>query len=208
MDGNEKLGSLPLFLSLVLLLLAFFIFLNSISTFEVEKSDKVIKSVRSSFPSLGDNGEGAQFLGQDGRLVFDSVLVKRLEKMFGLILPEIQIQVDQASNQVFVDIPNNLVFISNTAGPRPALEKLIFDISSNLKSPEFRNNVEVRILFGYKNFSTDVIANGLLFERVNKIVSKIASAGGLLGSYISIGYESGHADYIRFRFNAVEKRYE
>ena len=49
--GPDKGSSQPLFLSLFLLLLAFFIMLNALSTVEQGRSDRVMESVKRAFPS-------------------------------------------------------------------------------------------------------------------------------------------------------------
>jgi hypothetical protein len=78
--GEGSGNSLPLFLSLFLLLLAFFVFLNSISKIEAGRSDAVLQSVRSSFPSIFSGGEGPSAL-QAGGEVFDPGLRQRIAEI-------------------------------------------------------------------------------------------------------------------------------
>ncbi len=51
-DSLIQIGTSQLFLSLFLLLLAFFIFINSISSYQERKTSEVVGSVRASFPAV------------------------------------------------------------------------------------------------------------------------------------------------------------
>ena len=61
-DHNSAAIS-QVFLSLFLLLLAFFVFLNSISSFEKNKSHDVAKSVRSNFANFAGKGDNVDLIG-------------------------------------------------------------------------------------------------------------------------------------------------
>ena len=51
-NSSVQVGTSQLFLSLFLLLLAFFIFINSVSTYKEKKTTDVVESIRASFPAV------------------------------------------------------------------------------------------------------------------------------------------------------------
>ena len=51
-NNSVQVGNSQLFLSLFLLLLAFFIFINSISTYKEKKTTQVVESIRANFPAV------------------------------------------------------------------------------------------------------------------------------------------------------------
>ena len=67
------------FLSLFLLLLAFFVFLNSISSFEKNKSYDVAKSVRANFANFAGKGDNIDLIGKVKNDKINANTVKILE---------------------------------------------------------------------------------------------------------------------------------
>ena len=80
-----------LFLSLFLLLLAFFVFLNSISSYEKKKSYDVAKSVRAHFPNLAPQGENNNVFGKNRSNEIEPDTLKLIEDAYQSILPNMKL---------------------------------------------------------------------------------------------------------------------
>ena len=74
------------FLSLFLLLLAFFVFLNSISSFEKNKSYDVAKSVRANFANFAGKGDNVDLIGMVKNDKINVNTVKILESIIQPLL--------------------------------------------------------------------------------------------------------------------------
>lgn len=145
--GASQLGSLPLFLSLFLLLLAFFIFLNSISTRETGKSDTVLDSVRSSFASVlkGGTGEGV-FEGEPG-LNADQGFRDEVVGAFSPLLALTELQRERDGNPIYVEFPIDRLFSRNSVDPIMEFRAFAKKISPVLAQEVGRNAADVRFWF-------------------------------------------------------------
>ena len=94
----DKGNSLTLFLSLFLLLLAFFILLNSMSTLEEGRSTEVMESVKEAFPSSVRAQMKDSFLSEDPGQMIGEGLRARLGTVFRETLPLVEITADPTGN--------------------------------------------------------------------------------------------------------------
>lgn len=147
--GTSQLGSLPLFLSLFLLLLAFFIFLNSISTRESGKSDGVLDSVRSSFASVLKGGTGTGvFEGEPGKNA-DAGFKDDVLDAFSPLLSVTWLAEERTGNPVYIDFETRELFTGRGIDPSHDFRKFATRIAPLLAREAGRHGAEVRFWFSY-----------------------------------------------------------
>lgn len=201
-QDDQRLGSLPLFLSLFLLLLAFFIFLNSISSFEKGKSDEVMASIRASFPGFGEGGEGPGILDGDGVGTIEQSISTRLSEAFAFAFPRLPLKIIDEGERIYVDIPLERLFVPETSRPRATLRVLSKRLSAVLANPSPKQALETQILFGYAGGAGDLASDRMLLERSTTVIEGMIAAGSP-SRLTSVGVEPGHALDLRFRFRAM-----
>ncbi|MBM86336.1 MAG: hypothetical protein CMM47_09980 [Rhodospirillaceae bacterium] len=202
---DQRLGSLPLFLSLFLLLLAFFIFLNSISSLETGKSVQVLASIRSSFPGFGVGGDGTGIVEDDKPGRIEQSIVVRLEEAFAVAINELEIRIINEANRIHVDVPIVHFFAPGGAEPRAALGVLSDRLSAVLVDPSPRQRLETRILLGRPEIRTAYV-NRLELDRADQLIGHLLVSGSP-PVLTSVGVEPGHPGHIRFSFRAVGRNH-
>lgn len=193
--GASQLGSLPLFLSLFLLLLAFFIFLNSISTRQSGKSEDVLDSVRSSFASVlhGGTGEGV-FEGEPGK-VEDTGLRNELLKAFDPLLSETEIRRERPGNPFYIDFRSERLFEGNQVDPVLDFRDFSKRVSAVLASKTARDGAEIRFWFNVPAPGREML---LARQRAARL-AEIMIASGTPRANVSIGFrELPRPDSVRF----------
>ncbi|MEP3112392.1 hypothetical protein [Nisaea sp.] len=193
--GASQFGSLPLFLSLFLLLLAFFIFLNSISTRQTGKSEDVLDSVRSSFASVlrGGTGEGV-FEGEPGK-ADDKGLRDELLEAFDPLLSEAEILRERPGNPFYIDFQIERLFEGDRIDPILDFRDFSKRVSAVLASRAARDGAELRFWF-----SVPVPGSEMLLARQRAArLAEIMIASGTPRANVSIGFrELPRPDMVRF----------
>lgn len=183
--GTSQLGSLPLFLSLFLLLLAFFIFLNSISTRQDGKSNDVLDSVRSSFASVMKGGTGTGvFEGDPGRNE-DTGFRDELFEAFSPLLSLTSLKDERQGNPVYVEFDIRELFSGSSVDPTLEFRKFASRISPILAREAGRHNAEIRFWFPYSQSQSE--AERELSQLRAARMAEILIASGAPRSAVSIG---------------------
>ncbi len=193
---------MPLFLSLFLLLLAFFIFLNSISSFESGKSDRVIASIRASFPGFGEDGEGPGLLDGDRVGALEPSVSSRLTEAFKFAFPNLPLNFINEGERIQVDVPMDSLFVPGTIEPRTALQVLSRRLAKVLVGSGTEQVLETRILFGYDGAAGRVAEDRPRLRRATIVIEDMVAAGAPR-RLTSVGLEPGHEAYLRFAFRAL-----
>ncbi|WP_323795935.1 hypothetical protein [Nisaea sp.] len=182
--GASQLGSLPLFLSLFLLLLAFFIFLNSISTRQSGKSEHVIDSVRSSFASVlrGGTGEGV-FEGEPGKADEKGLRDDFLEA-FDPLLSETEIRLERPGNPFYIDFQSGRLFEGDRVDPIFDFRDFSKRVSAVLASKTARDGAEIRFWFNVPAPGNEML---LARQRAARL-AEIMIASGTPRANVSIGF--------------------
>ncbi len=201
-ENGQRLGSLPLFLSLFLLLLAFFIFLNSISSFESGKSDRVIASIRASFPGFGDGGEGPGLLDADRAGRLEPSVSTRLVEAFTFAFPNLPLNVIDETDRIRVDVPLDSLFVAGSAEPRVTLRVLTRRLARVLGDPATTQQLETRLLFGYGDRTDAIAEDRTTLRRATEAIDAMIAAGAPKRA-TSVGLEPGHAEHLRFAFRVL-----
>ena len=203
-SNDQRLGSLPLFLSLFLLLLAFFIFLNSISSFEAGKSDQVIASIRSSFPGVGEEGEGPGVLDADRIGSVTPSMSARLTEAFRFTFPKLALNIVDEGERIRVDVPLDRLFVPDTTQPRAALRVLSSRLAKVLADPDAQRDLETRVLFGYREADGRIARDTRTLRRATTTIESMLAAGAEK-RLMSVGLEPGHVSELRFIFQVLPR---
>ena len=184
--GDGQLGSLSLFLSLFLLLLAFFAYLNSISTRQSGKSEDVFDSVRSSFASelSGGIGDGV-FEGEPGK-GYDQGLQNELLQAFDPLLSETERVLERPGNPFHIDFETSHLFDDDRIEPILVFRDFSSRVSAVLASRAARDKAELRFWFNVPQSSQELV---LARQRAARL-AEIMIASGTPSATLSIGFRS------------------
>ena len=199
-------SSIPqVFLSLFLLLLAFFVFLNSISSYEKNKSYDVARSVRANFANFVGQGESIDLIGQVNNDKISPNTLKLLENKFRVVIPTITLSKNNRSDNIAFDIPLKSLFDASSASPTKTAEVIFRDISGILKSEEGNQPLKLEMFMGYSVLSGGLKLDKRLQSRMTFLVDSLLQAGAPKGLF-SIGLEPRKTDEIRFRFSIAQRK--
>ncbi len=144
----DKGSSQPLFLSLFLLLLAFFIMLNAMSTVEEGRSTKVLESVKRAFPSALRQDIADDLLDAEPGEVIDESVRAAIGTVFREVLPAVTVQAEPDGNPIFVSIPTQQVFSPVAGGVTPVMEQLAERLAPIVNRPPAGSVLDLQILYG------------------------------------------------------------
>ena len=115
-----------LFLSLFLLLLAFFILLNAISTFEETKSRMVITSLAATFRSeeIPDTSNEILVSKLEGEPT-PELVVSELQRLWRTAVPVARVEILTPGNDILIELPVTQIFKSSEARIREVRRDLI-----------------------------------------------------------------------------------
>lgn len=194
----EEGASQPLFLSLFLLLLAFFILLNALSTIEPGRSNRVLESVQRAFPSayrteLGDGvleGDPGQVIGEATR---DSI-----GEIFRQVLPVARVTVEPDGNPIYVEAPVARVYSPQAGGLTPVGERLAIRLAALLADPPAGSVLELDVLLAAAAGDRSP-ARGQRARAVSDLVDDMVGFG-IEPALLAAGLEPGQSDTVRFVF--------
>lgn len=193
-----------LFLSLYLLLFAFFMVLNSFSTFESSKKDAVVKSVLDAFAqAAGPRAENdlVGFIGTESqaRRFQDSVT-----DIFETAIPLANIRIVTAGTRMDVDVPSQVVFADDSVvvrDPLPMLDRIVATVSSPPEGVAYELAIIAYVpVASDESLPTDMTAS---VARVGNI-ARALNAKGMPPHAVSIGMERGDSRLLKLVFFAIE----
>ncbi len=139
----------PLFLALFLLVLAFFIILVSISTFEEVKSAEVMDSLSSAFTSvLPPSTNPTEFTSQDGDVLAGQQFQEQVTNLFSTALQVSKVSVVQPGRLMRITVPSNALFFADEARFRPALTPLLDRLVATLSARPVGLRYEMEFVIG------------------------------------------------------------
>ena len=189
-----------LFLSLFLLLLAFFVFLNSISSYEKKKSYDVAKSVRAHFPNLAPQGENNNVFGKNRSNEIEPDTLKLIEDAYQSILPNMKLGKSNQSDSVEISIPVQSLFDDFSGLPNKNAPVFLRNIAEILKQKEDTYQLAMEIFFGYDSSLMGVKLDDRLQSKLTFLIETLIHANAPKG-YVSIGLEPRDTRYIRFKIS-------
>jgi hypothetical protein len=142
------------FLSLFLLLLAFFVFLNSISSFEKNKSYDVAKSVRANFANFAGKGDNIDLIGKVKNDKINANTVKILENTFNFVVPTIAVKQHHQADNIEFKIPLKSLFVLSSGLLTKKAKVILNEIGGVLKLKGDKQPIKLEIFMGYRFLSS------------------------------------------------------
>lgn len=144
----ERPDIVPVFLGLFLLVLAFFIMLVSISTFETVKSSAVMDSLTSTFTTvLPPTSAPTDFTAKDGDIIAGEAFQEQITTIFSTAIQVEKIDVVQPGRLLRLQLRANALFQQGEAAVRedqlPLLDRVVAALSN--RPPGLRLDLEVII---------------------------------------------------------------
>ena len=191
------------FLSLFLLLLAFFVFLNSISSFEKNKSYDVARSVRANFANFAGKGDNIDLIGKAKNDKINANTVKLLENTFNFVVPTITVKQRHQSDAIEFKIPLKSLFVMSSSLPTKKAKVILNEIGGVLKLKGHKQPIKLEIFMGYRFLSSGLKLDEGVKSKVTFLVDTLLQSGAPKGLFL-IGLEPGNQEEIRFRFSIVK----
>ena len=202
-NSSVQVGTSQLFLSLFLLLLAFFIFINSISTYKQKKTTEVVDSIRASFPAVVSPEQLFQLRSLKTSVVSPTIF-NQLDELFQHLFRDKKLKISYANHIAQIDIPIDLIFEKGTAVELNKLEKLLEQLAVIIIRAENEYPLGTEIVFGYEGTLEENFENQLTQERCSVIMSILLEKAVPKGS-VAVGLETGNPDFLRFKFRSLIK---
>ena len=200
-NSSVQVGTSQLFLSLFLLLLAFFIFINSVSTYKEKKTTDVVESIRASFPAVVSSKQLFQLRSLKKSVVSPTVF-NELDELFQHLFRDRKLKISFENKIAQIDIPVNLIFEKATAVRLDKLETLLVRLAAIIARAENEYPLGTEIVFGYEGTLEEKFENQLTQERCSVIMSILLEKTVPKGS-VAVGLETGNPDFLRFKFRSL-----
>ena len=200
-NSSVQVGTSQLFLSLFLLLLAFFIFINSVSTYKEKKTTDVVESIRASFPAVVSSKQLFQ-LRSLKKSVVSPTDFNELDELFQHLFRDRKLKISFENKIAQIDIPVNLIFEKATAVRLDKLETLLVRLAAIIVRAENEYPLGTEIVFGYEGTLEEKFENQLTQERCSVIMSILLEKTVPKGS-VAVGLETGNPDFLRFKFRSL-----
>jgi len=188
-------------LSLKILLLAFFILLNALATFEEERRNAVVESVREAFkglvPAEQSLGEGA-----GGVDLFEGAetAIQSLGQIFGSDLPLVERQDASSAWTLQVDVPVNDLFVEHGSDLQPDGAETLRLIAGVLADPRYAQpGYQVDVLYGVKGPGSGLDENRDAMLRAGALVRELQKQG-MKPEHLSAGLMPDFAGKVRIHF--------
>lgn len=211
---DHRSGSVPLFLALYLLVLAFFILLVTISTREEIKSDAVMDSLTTTFATiLPLRGEPMPFASRAGDFVGSPAFEAMITDIFSAAIPVSKVTVIQPGSLMSVSVPSDSLFYSGEARLREAQLPLLDRIVAALSGRPAGLRYDLEFVLGVDAPPGRLpAAKSLELERVETFVRTLLSRGVPPDS-VAVGVEPGDPAEVHMTFyvhsaNDLKVRFE
>lgn len=200
-NSSVQVGTSQLFLSLFLLLLAFFIFINSVSTYKEKKTTDVVESIRASFPAVVSSKQLFQLRSLKKSVVSPTVF-NELDELFQHLFRDRKLKTSFDNKIAQIDIPVDLIFEKASAVRLDKLETLLVRLAAIIVRAENEYPLGTEIVFGYEGTLEEKFENQLTQERCSVIMSILLEKTVPKGS-VAVGLETGNPDFLRFKFRSL-----
>lgn len=210
-DLNSELGQdeeperpdiVPVFLGLFLLVLAFFIMLVSISTFEEVKSSAVMDSLTSTFTTvLPPTADPVDFNAKDGDIIAGEAFQEQITSIFSTAIQVEKIEVVQPGRLMRLQMRVNALYLEGQTAVRedqyPLLDRIVAVLSN--RPPGLRQDMEVIIGSRVTEGIALPVGQTLEMARVGELARLMVGRGAPPDS-ISIGMKAGDPNEISIWF--------
>lgn len=194
-------GTAVIFVSLYLLLLAFFIFLHSISVPKEERIRSVLGSVNIAFKGLSKDTPADKQKTLSGEEQGTQQFHAKLRNVFETEVPLVASKVTEKGTRLQFSVPLGKLFKRGGLELRDLKDEFLADVASALirRNANVATDVEILIGTGPRLPTSTESANDLASNRVDKLARHLRSQG-VPSRNISIGLEEGDAGLVHFSF--------
>lgn len=196
-------GAVALFLALYLLLLAFFILLNTISTFEEVKTREVQESLSSAFASILPPTTSLQTVTSiEGPVVAAEDMQAKLGSLFQTAIKVVRVQVIQPGKLMEVIMHVDQLFDPNSILIRERQADFMEQLASVLSDDQGYASYEMEMVMGSEVGSkgTVEIENNLQIARAGSFARELIAVGAPQDHFF-VGIDPGSDPFIvTFRF--------
>ena len=201
-DGGAG-RSLPLFLSLFLLLLAFFVVLNSLSRFEGGRGAQVVASVHAAFPQPAPPRLLTGVRRDDPGVGPATPRLSGVAEAFETVLGGESQILRQTADRLVLEIGADRLFDGGTSELSPAGADLVRRIMPSLRTDAGAASVSVALLTGLRAGESLAVAP----PRVRQAAALAAAlrAGGVSGRHLEIGAERAGSARLRLVFDIAKR---
>ena len=208
-NGEENKAFIVQFLALNLLILAFFILLVSMSTFEESKVKAVAESMNSLVTPLRKKKSPVVFLSNSGTLIAAEEFQDHIEEVFSTVISAHRVEIVEPGRVMRVVIPADNLFEPNSERLKVSqlalLDRLIGSLSA--RPPGHRFDMQFVIGFGDQNSGLGPISQTLEMTRAATFIRNMLSRGAPNDS-ITMGMKRGDPQTVTLWFyvNLAEQR--
>jgi len=188
-------------LSVKILLLAFFILLNALASFEEERSSAVIDSVREAFQGVLP-AQGSLTSNSAGLDVFDGAenVIESLKSLFGDSLPIVERNDSPNTWNLQVDLPASDLFVEDSKNLAPGGAETLRLIAGVLGNPDFAGlGYRVDVLYGIRGATSGIEGHRADLSRAAVLAQELERQG-LPAGLLSTGFLPAFADRVRIQF--------
>jgi hypothetical protein len=201
-DKDRLMGTQFVYLSLFLLVLAFFILLVSISTIETNKSKAVMKSLSDAFTTIVPTGEEASdFSAKEGDVLAGSAFQEKITGLFATAFRVAKIQIVKPGGLMQVDLPTRTLFVDGEGRVRDSahlfLDRLVAALGG--RPPGFQFDVEIVIGAGKAPGAMLPAGRTLELTRAGAIAGEMLARGAPPES-IAVGIAPAPPEQVIMRF--------
>jgi hypothetical protein len=194
-SSPSKDASQILFLSLFLLLLAFFILLNSMATIEETRSRKVMTSVAATFRAIRAPDTDAWIAIADlGPAAEPERLLEAMKQLWVTSVPVVKVETLTPGRIMQIAVPSNELFLGGEANLRRDRHSLFERLARLLTVSADGFAHEIELVHG-----SDATAPELPFRRAVALAQALVSRGAP-DDAVSVGLREADPKSIRIRF--------
>mgnify|MGYP000022827601 CR=1 FL=1 len=190
-----------LLLALYLILLAFFIVLNALSTFEEMKTRAVQSSLASTFTSIVEPEMVTTVTSESGRVAEQGEFHTKITELFAAAIPAAKVEVLQPGNLMIVRFHPRSLFFPKSTEVRPARYPLIDRLVATIAASPRGREHEMELIMGLdKKPTAKLPPRGTLAIQRAGAFARLARDRGMPPDGLAVGVEPGHPDEVRMLF--------
>ncbi|MBT3305154.1 MAG: hypothetical protein HN377_01590 [Alphaproteobacteria bacterium] len=201
-EQDSRQGTVIVFLSLFLLVLAFFIMLVSISTFEDVKSKAVLQSLTSTFTTFRNSGDIANdFTSKQGDVLGGQAFQEKITGIFATAMQVAKVEVVQPGGLMFARMPAGAVFLENSDRLNPNFVSFLDRVVAALggRPPGVRFDMEFIVGASVSSDGVLSVTPSLEMSRAGQFAREALSRGAPPDS-LSVALAPGQPDQVTIRF--------
>lgn len=195
-------STVSLFLSLFLLILAFFILMVSISTFEEVKSNAVMNSLSSTFATvLPPSGDPTDFTAKDGDIIAGQQFQDQVSDIFSAAMQVAKVEVVQPGETLHASFPVESMFAGDTGDLRPVALPLLDRLVAALSGSPLGLKFELEFIVGAPETKDNAlpVTQTLALARTG-VFAREMSTRGVPPGHISVGIGPGDPGRVHLWF--------